>query len=345
MSLLNQVLNDLEKRGVALPPAGEAVRAVSAPKETDWLKILGAGALIALLALLGWRGLHSEHSEMAAPPPEFSEQLAEIDPASKLSFELATPPASESGREKKAPKRRLVEKTPPPADGVPALPLQAGALEQTAAQANSGVIDKQFKTLTPAQHAENEFRKANELLQQGQLNPAIAGYEAALRYDATHVNARQALAGTLLKSKRSADAEQVLQEGLAANRALVSFAMIVARLQVDRNETALALETLQSSARFAEKQADYQAFMAALMQRLGEHREAVAHYQAALRLQPDAGVWLMGLGISLQATQQIEAARAAYKHALSGRQLSKELQTFVAQKLKELGDPAPGGGS
>jgi MSHA biogenesis protein MshN len=112
--------------------------------------------------------------------------------------------------------------------------------------------------------------------------------------------------------------------------------MTLARLQVARGNVAQALETLQKNLPQAENKPDYQAFYAALLQRAGRHKEAVSYYQAVLKLAPRNGIWLMGYGISLQATERIEEARTAYQQALATQTLSPELSAFVQQKLKGL---------
>ena len=199
-----------------------------------------------------------------------------------------------------------------------------------------GGVDKQIKQVNVQQQADNEFRKAGGLMQQGRIDEALAGYEAALRLDAGHDEARQALVGLLLKNKRNADAESVLQDGLKHNPRHSGFAMLLARLQVERDALSLALDTLQKTLPYADQQADYQAFVAALLQRQNRHKEAITHYQVALQLSPNSGVWLMGLGISLQAVQRNEEARDAFKRAIESGNLSAELQAFVRQRLKEL---------
>ena len=199
-----------------------------------------------------------------------------------------------------------------------------------------GSVDKQIKPVNVQQQADNEFRKANILMQQGRNGEAIAGYETALQLDADHDAARLALAGLLLESKRNTDAESVLQQGLNHNPKRSDFAMLLARLQVEREALQQALETLLKTAPYAGKQADYQAFIAAVQQRMGHHKEAVAHYQIALQASPDSGIWLMGLGISLKALQQKDEARVAFKHALESHTLNADLQAFVTQQLKEL---------
>jgi len=226
--------------------------------------------------------------------------------------------------------------------------VQAGAQEQAEpaaegkALANApvlapgGKLDKRTRQASVQQQADNEFRKANGLMQQGHIDEALAGYEAALRLDASHDAARQAMVALLLESKRNDDAERVLKDGLKNNLKHSGFAMVLARLQVEREASWSALLTLQKTLPYASQQADYQAFVAALLQRLNRHKEAVVHYQKALQLSPNSGVWLMGQGISLQALQRKEEARDAFKRAIETRTLSEDLQAFVAQRLKEL---------
>jgi len=213
---------------------------------------------------------------------------------------------------------------------------EASAVEVGMPRVPEGGVDKQIKPLSVQQQADNEFRKANGLLQQGHVDEALAGYEAALQLDADHDAARQALAILLLQNKRNADAEHVLQDGLKRNIKHSGFAMLLARIQLERDASWSALLTLQKTLPYAERKADYRAFVAALLQRLERHREAVAHFQAAVQLSPNSGVWWMGLGISLKATQRNEEARAAFKRAMDTNTLNADLQAFVAQQLREL---------
>ncbi len=193
-----------------------------------------------------------------------------------------------------------------------------------------------MKRVSPAQHAEAEFRKAVSLMQQGHIADAIAGYEAALRLDAGHDAARQALVALLLENRRGADAGRVLQDRLKSRPEHTGFAMLLARLQVEQGAVGQATATLERSLPYADSQADYQAFFAALLQRQNRHKEAATHYQMALQLAPDNGIWLMGYGISLQAVQRTDDARDVFRRALESGTLNPELQAFVQQRLKGL---------
>ena len=220
---------------------------------------------------------------------------------------------------------------------LPATPTIQGAAKPVPVEMPSaGGVSKQPTQSSLQQQAENEFRKAYALLQQGQTNAAISGYETAIKLDAGHNVARQTLVRLLLENKRNAEAERLLQDGLKHDPKQSSMAMLLARMQVGRNELDQALATMQQSLPYAEKQADYQSFVAALLQRKNRHKEAITYFQNALQLNPKSGVWLMGLGISLRAEQRTDEARDAFRRALESNNLNAELQSFVKQQLKSL---------
>ncbi|WP_136418126.1 tetratricopeptide repeat protein [Herbaspirillum sp. ST 5-3] len=197
-------------------------------------------------------------------------------------------------------------------------------------------ISKQFKELTPQQRAENEYRKAIAAVQQGKTADAIAGLEQALQLDAQHVAARQALIGVYLESKRQDDALNKAREGLTLDPAQPGLAMIAARLQLEKGALRPAIETLERTLPFAADHGDYQAFLAALLQRDERHKQAVEHYLQAVQRSPRNGVWWMGLGISLQAEQRFADAQEAFKRAKASNSLTPELEAFVEGRLSQL---------
>ena len=139
-----------------------------------------------------------------------------------------------------------------------------------------------------------------------------------------------------IATKNKTTLRALMQEGLQHDLKHTNLAMLLARVQVGRNELAQALDTMQKSLPYAQKQAEYQAFVAALLQRQNRHKEAIIQFQHALQLSPQSGVWLMGLGISLRADQRNAEARDAFNRAMESNNLNTELQTFVTQQLKEL---------
>ena len=379
MSVINEVLNQLEQRCAPAAPEQTLVRAVPQGKRNlvlpllavalalaggvgawQWIqmrkpKVVAANAMRPPLAI----AVPAPVSEPVSAPEPVSAVPASVDvvaapasaiagsaappaemlpPASRLSSELSSVPLPSSLRELKhdaGPGRMDAATVMAKPSALSAKPQPAAAPPDAPASARPSSGTPPMKRVSPAQRADAEFRQAFAAMQQGHSADAIAGYESVLRLDESHDAARQALVALLLENKRGAEAERVLQERLNARPGHTGFAMLLARLQVEHGAVEAALATLEKSLPHADAQAGYQAFFAALLQRLNRHKEAITHYQAALRLAPDNGVWLMGYGISLQAVQRNEDAGDAFWRALESKTLNPELQAFVQSKIKE----------
>ncbi|MDD4929460.1 MAG: tetratricopeptide repeat protein [Gallionella sp.] len=328
MSVINQVLNQLDKRGVQ--SAAPQVRPVQVVRNYHGIRALIA-LLVGLLmaAVVFWRLLPVPTKVVALTPASAPTRAAPVAPvmpplASRLSFELSSVPLPE--RPLTASKSEAM-----PGQAKPSMPEVRQIPVATTPPGSLPV-----KQISQAQQVDAEYRRANASMLQGRTADAIAAYEGVLRSDVNHDAARQALVALLLEGGRARDAEQVLQDGLKNKPGNSGQAMWLARLQVEHGELDLALATLDATLPHAAQLADYQAFYAALLQRKGRHGEAAEHYQLALKSSPDKGVWLMGYGISLQALLRLNDAKEAYRHALESRTLSPELQAFVQQKINKL---------
>lgn len=270
-------------------------------------------------------------------------------PASQLTFELSALPARVAEPPVAVPApiaaARIVaparEEAPvrsePPAAPVAAKRAGVATARTPAGEPHGKVeISKHVRQPTAPELAEAEYGKSTNLLHQGRLAEAQEGFRAALNHHPVHHGARQALVGLLVESRSLSEAERALQEGLALAPGQTGFAMTLARLQVDRGDNAQAIATLQKGLDHARANADYLAFLAALLQRQSRHEDAIAQYQAALRLKPSAGVWWIGLGISLQAANRPADAQDAYRRARASTSLNAELAAFAEQRLRQL---------
>lgn len=368
MSLINQMLQDLEKRqpGGDSPPLS-TVRAVPRQRRLRffWPLLLLLAAAAGALAWQLWRTATPQKAAplpvIAAPNPPSALPPVTPEPQPAPVPELAAaptaPPAPPAPLPTPSDTRRLIEPTlkesvelsrPPKATPAPKpaaapAPIAASAPPAVPAPRPAAAVPvapytvaKQVRELSPQQRAESEYRKAMALVQQGRVNEAIDSLNQAVQLDTQHSAARQTLIGLLVEARRFGEAERRLQEGLGLDRAQPELAMTLARLQVERGDTDAAIETLERTQSAAADRADYHGFMAALLQREGRHREAIEHYRQALR-RASSAVWQMGLGISLQAENRFQEARVAFSRAKAANTLSPELQAFVDDRLRQLG--------
>jgi len=173
-------------------------------------------------------------------------------------------------------------------------------------------------------------------MNQGRVELALGTYASVLRLDPKHVAARQTMVVLLMERGRMAEAQSVLRDGLLALPDHTAWAMLLARIQVEAGNAAGALETLESALPYAKDRPDYHAFVGTVLQMQGRHKEAIAHYEIAVRLSPGSGRWLTGLAISLEEEKRVPEARDAYSRALATRTLGQDLQAFVERKLGQL---------
>lgn len=359
MSVINQMLVDLERRRAsgeernripdhvrALPDEPHAARGPE-------LRIIAAAVVLVLLAAVVWwwwtgRPLATAvpasvpmaavTAPAAGPEPRDTEFIAR-----RLTLDLAdvpeTPaPAAAQGLDTASVIKPRTAPVAPQAEVPVEKPRVASApvVKKTPEPAAPAPveIDKQMRKPTPRQRAEAEYAKGSAARQQGQPDEARAAFEAALQIDPSYHGARQALVGTLLDARLSADAIRILQEGLQQAPAQQGFAMTLARLQLDNGELDTAAQTLARSLDYPDVSPDYIAFYASLLQRQQKHAEAATQFQRALGRRRNVGVWLLGLGVSLEALGRGAEAQEAYRLAKTSGNLSADLQAFADQKLR-----------
>lgn len=220
-------------------------------------------------------------------------------------------------------------------DESPAARPPAGKASQPVAALEPARIDKRV-TSTPHERAEAEYRRAVSLVNQGRVSEGMEGFRSALAIEAAHEASRQTLVSLLMEQRRFDESFTALQQGLELHPDNSSFAMLLARILVERKDLNGALAVLQKHVPSAGGNADYHAFAAAIHQRLGRHSEAVEEYQTALRLSPRTGAWWVGLAISQEASDRRKEALSSFKRAQAIGNLSPELVAFVDQRLRQL---------
>jgi len=351
MSLINKMLKDLDARagqpGAAPLPAD--VRPVVAPERRGPVlrAALVGGALLAVGAgVVGWKTMQTAPTPTPAPavlaaapvaartavvvdmPAAAPVQVVDVAPAMPAPTPESEPAPEPAPAPAPPPAAKRVTPVAPAPTAKPA-PRTVPVAKNTPAAPVAG------RTATPSQRAENAYRRALGVLEDGRVTEAIATLQAGLQIDPRHEAARQTLVGLLIEAGRPEDAMRQLQAALALDARQPALAMLLARLQLERGGP--AIDTLTRTLPYAAGNGEYHAFLAGVLQREGRAREAAENYQAALRRAPGNGVWWMGLGIALQADKRDAEALAAFARAQASGTLSPELQAFVERRLGQLG--------
>jgi MSHA biogenesis protein MshN len=322
MSLVNKMLKDLEARQAEVrKPAPQSIYQglrvashTSRRRRLPWALLLAGGLVVSSAGVGGWWAWSRYRP---APPP-----IAVAPPATSAPVASAVAPVE--AKPVVAPARK-----PRPVARTRNLPPVAAKGKGSMAIAVTG------HPLTPAEQAENMYRDAVQRVRQLRTADAEQQLRSALALDPKHVHARETLAALLVEQGRWLEAEALLEEGLGLRPDQVSFGFLLARLYVEQGRDTAGLQMLERLRPHAGGDADFTAFLATLEQRTGRHADAIGHYQQATSARPAEGRWWAGLGISLEAENQRDAARAAYERA-SALALDPRLAEYVAERLKQL---------
>lgn len=358
MSLINQVLRDLDQRHADAPGRPAAVRPLPAERPTaPWTGrlvpwVLAAGGLAASAWL--WSLRERPMPAVVDPPPNPASAPTAVAtdvtapastpvviaaaPAASMVASRASDPgpadiaASHAGPAASA----IAPQTEAPAVPRPRVPRPAPVPLRDKAQARStGNIESRAPVRTAHARAEAEYQRALSLREQGRPDDAAAAYASALREEPGFVPARQGLAGLWIAQGRADEAKTLLSAGLALQPSHPGLAMMYARLLAEQGELQHAAAVLQYVPVLGAS-AQELGWRAAILQRLGRHAEACELFAAALRIVPNNGVWWMGLGLSLAADGRNDEARDAFQRARRSGTLSPELTHYVEQRIRQL---------
>lgn len=355
MSLINDMLRNIEAQRPDDPARQKLQREIRSlpPERRRPAKVVRVVLSVGVLAALGaaaWQfGNYPGEVPMNPPPPQPAPALAAPPPLAAPATPPAVPAATAAQADENLRLSSNLAVVPLPAApvlGVPdPVPLPVAATPKaellpapppaaTAASAGPVKIEKSPIAATSRDRADAEYRRAETALASGRSGEALDGMRAALKIDPAYVTVRQALLRQLLDMRRMDEAMAVLQEGVDLLPAQIGWAMSLARLQLEQGDPAAADRTLGRSQSYAEGNADYAGFQGHLKSRLGAHKQAVAHYQRAVRLTPNEGRWWLGLGLAQEADGRVPEARDALRRALATGTLNADLGALAEQHLR-----------
>jgi MSHA biogenesis protein MshN len=351
MSLLNQVLRDLDQRQAPSAPTAVKVAALSrsvAPSVGQRAGRWGLGVAATLTAIVagGWaQGSLRWPTKADATPVVAVASVAAVPAAPAAPVVVAPAPVVAAPMPVVAREPELVQVAiaAPAVRSQPAIatpkPVR-GNTPQAAAPTAEPRIEVRTAARTSPERAEAHYQRGVTTHQAGQINDSAAAFTAALREDPRHVGARVALAGLLVGQARTDDAMVLLKEGIQLEPTQPQLALMLARLQAERQDWPTAADTLKAAGTHAglsaADSAEFHGLHAAILQRAGRHVDAIEKYGQALRLAPGRGVWWMGLAISLEEVGEAETARAAFQRAKTIG-LPEGAAAYVDARLKQIG--------
>ncbi len=194
-------------------------------------------------------------------------------------------------------------------------------------------VEKKLSPMSPDQHAQALYAQAVESAQTGRSILALTQAQDALHHQPTHHLARHLAAMLLHETARTAQAIELLREGLKLDPQAQTLSFFLARLQAHQGALNAALETLDQSQLHS---LEAESLRAGLWSQLHNYKQAAVAYEAALKLQPDQATLWLGLGVAFEGQAQSGPAQQAFTRAQALGLSDPELKAFVAQRLKAL---------
>lgn len=360
MSVINQMLRDLDRRGqppqvpaqgthsVAAP--ARSVRAPHANRRKPWAWWVGAGGLGAAVALVGaWHvGERVLQGVPERPAP------AVLASAPVLPASLPVQPGSEVVSSAAVPDLPVSLRLEAQLEHVPA-PAPVAMVKQNTAVASgrseslsprpqtaerplppAATLEKPQPSLaapTPAPVPETAVAKTlptvPDTAQQAQRQGAAAR-EALAQAQSLWNTGNPAAATAMLR-----DAVQVVLRTTPATAPLDSTQVLMvrelARMQMGSGQVAEVHALLvQNEARF-HANAGLWAMRANAAQRLGQHQDSVQSYMQALQISPNEQRWLLGMAVSLAAMGQTGAASGVVERARAQGTIPREIADYLRQ--------------
>ncbi len=195
---------------------------------------------------------------------------------------------------------------------------------------------RQVVPMRPEQKAELSYQNGYDHLRSQRHRQAERSLRLALVAESGHIKARELLSGIYIKQGRWIEASELLREGLTYSPEHRTFSKLYARAMMQLNQDAQAIAVLKKYAPAVESDPDYFAILAALYQRQNQHGHAADLYARLVSVNPNKGVWWVGLGISLEAMGRKQDALQAYGHARKTGNLHNEVARFADNRLVAL---------
>ena len=350
MSLINQVLKDLEQRhasemavatdnldGLALAPP---LVPSPAKQKVWWLAFLAALVIAAVAGAFWWWQQHQTQRQAVVVPPAkpMTTQIQEKPVTAVPAATVQSPPAPHrvATVSPSKPLTRQAHHTVRPPTVVTHPRVHKQLHIEKIKQADAGAMEKQMVPLRKEQKAEIAYQAAYDQIQLHNTRRAEQQLRQALAMDPRHARARELLAGLLIKQGRWVETAELMQQGVQVLPANLVFLKLYARTLMQMNRDHQAIELLRSHAPTVAQDPDYFALLAALYQRQQNHLAAANTYSQILKLRPDSGIWWVGLGISLEALGKKQQAQQAYARARKTGSLRGDLARYTDNRLLAL---------
>lgn len=355
MSLINQMLRDLERRSQSTSVDKPTLTIkVPEPQQTGGRRqtVLIIVAILSVLFFAWqyrpWNTLPDTSALPATPPvaPLSSTNVQSSDaqqpsPAMEITAAPSTTNTETAGATNQTSEvLPSIEPTAQKGKAIDRMQAPIATPKPPKPKATAQYRPSNTKKTTAAGYRGSKRASADALYQQAldsssQLMRKEHLYDA-LSQDPSHLPARTLLLQTLLKIGSDDEIERFLQQSLHHHPRHPAFVTAMAHLQVQRHDYRAALATLQTLDPGTINDPTYLALLAVSHQQLQEYATAATLYQRLTEIQPEKAEHWLGLGLCAEQLQQKQTALRAYREALAKNSLGGSVIDYIHQRLNAL---------
>jgi len=198
------------------------------------------------------------------------------------------------------------------------------------------VIEKNATPPTAREQARGIVEEGLQAVLQKRPEEAMQRFREALELDPTYDRGRQALLSALITAQDKPGAEMVADEGVIHGQSRVGFALVAARLKLERAAVKQALAVLERERVAGARHPDYMALWGNALARESRHSEAARMYGVAIELAPTNPAHHVGLAYALRNDGQYASAYAVFESVLAMPGLTAQLADLVNQQIGAL---------
>lgn len=199
-----------------------------------------------------------------------------------------------------------------------------------------GELVKTMNEPPKVSEADKQLNKSQELYRKGQVAESLDLLYSIVKKDEDNIKARTTLALMLIEQNQTKLAISLLQEGLLKFPDQTKWSKLLARIYINTGNYTMAKEILTKNMPSITDDPEYHALYAAILQKMSMHEEAALTYQNLVKIQPENGLWWMGLAISLERISRAKDAMFAYQNALNAKLLTPETHRYILERIRYL---------
>ncbi|MGD0961143.1 MAG: tetratricopeptide repeat protein [Methylomonas sp.] len=332
MSLINQMLRDLEQRHAHMGGSSATVKVSTATGSAAYrpsrvrpvFRLLAAGGFV----LVYVSGIYEKYGQLLAlPKNNAAEAGAVIQQPEPISTPQPSPAQSqnpEQGSAVNQANNQVIEQNTQP---VP----EADAAAKPATNLKSA---RQFKLAL-------EHERVLTLYFQAKTSPSLESsrnyLETILQIDPRYLPARTLMLQILLKSHvKGLELTEFVDKSLLLFPDNPTFLKTRAHLYIEQKDYAAAVNLLEQADPSRISDSAYLALLAGCYAQLQFYPQASEVYNRLTKIQPEKAENWLGLAIAQDKLNQSDSAVAAYQQALDKNTLHEEVVAYIKQRLHDL---------